>query len=271
MKSHDSALTQESISARRRGVKHAGWLVMIAGIAVATPGWAAIPDKARAGLESSSQKVRLISIAVVGKSKDAGAAALLLPLLQDDDVLVQAGALDALGVLGDNTGFDAVAAKRKDTEPSVRAAAERAMTALLSSLVLVDTGSVQDYSGAGLPQLTTQLRTLVEKDARSQLGAHARVQRGGVDKGYGVLLALRGVKTTDVGKEHSVTVTCEATVVELPGKVLRLSTKAEATAGIEGGTMTPAVKADLATDGIAACAPSLTEDVVSFLRTRMKS
>jgi hypothetical protein len=59
------------------------------------------------------------------------------------------------------------------------------------------------------------------------------------------------------------------TLVELPGKILRLTSSATAAAGVDG-EIPPSMEKELATDAINACAPSLAKDFIDYAQQRIR-
>ncbi len=228
---------------------------------------AAIPQRLKDGLSSQSVKVRVIAVAAIAKTKDPEAMALVRPLLKDSDGAVRAAAIDALSALKDVTSLSTIVAMKDDPVPAVRAIAARAEKALAAiGAIEVDIGDVSDLSGKANPTLVGSLQTLFE-DELKKLSGGLNVKRGGVKKGYGALLRIRSISKEQDGGNEFMQIKCDMTLVELPGKVLRLTSSANAGAGVEG-TIPPAMEADLVKDGIVACAPSLAKDFSDYIEQR---
>jgi len=219
------------------------------------------------GLKSDSYKVRLIAVAAIAKTKDKEAAALIKPLLADKEPAVRAAAVDGLALLKDVGSYDAVFALNNDADPAVRAVVTRALDALATNLLAIDTGDATDLSGKATPAQVTKLQTLFEAELK-KLSKGVKAVHGGVTKGYGALLKIRSVTKTQDGGNEILQVKCDMTLVEYPGKVLRLTSSATAGAGVEG-TISPKMEPDLLNDGLDACAPSLAKDFADYLENRL--
>lgn len=227
---------------------------------------AAVPARLRDGLSSPSVKVRVIAVAAVAKTKDVEAAALLRPMLADPDGAVRAAAVDGLVILKDVGAVSAIAKLKDDRDAAVRAVVARALPKLVGVLVEVDTGELTDQTGRMPPELLERFRTTFEAELQEINGA-VNIRHGGVTKGVGALLKIRSVKKGNDGPNEFIEVKCDLTLVEMPGKILRGASTANAAAGVEGAI--PArMETELIRDGIDACAPSLAKDFADFLATR---
>jgi len=249
-------------------VRQWGVLLSILGVwlAIAMPTSAAVPARLRDGLSSPSVKVRVIAVAAVAKTKDVEAAALLRPMLADPEGAVRAAAVDGLVLLKDVGATAAIAKLKDDRDAAVRAVVARALPKLASALVQVDTGDLSDQSGRVPPELLERFRTIFEAELQKISGG-VTIQRGGVTTGVGALLKIRSVKKGNDGPNEFIEVKCDLTLVEMPGKILRGASTANAAAGVEGAI--PArMETELIRDGIDACAPSLAKDFADYLTTR---
>ena len=230
---------------------------------------ATVPARMKDGLSSSSMKVRLVAIAAVAKTKDPDAVALLKPLLVDEAPLVRAAAIDGLGVLRDVGSYAAIDALKDDKDPTVRASVKKAIKLLDTAAIRVDIGDVADLSGRNLLGVTKRLQDKFEIALTTLLRKDVVVARGGVDKGYGAILKIRAVTTGVTDGNGVLEVKCDMTLVELPGKILRLTSTAAAAAGVEG-KMPASIEPELANDAIDACAPSLARDFADYIEQHRK-
>jgi hypothetical protein len=240
--------------------------VLLAFTAVAAR--AEVPLKVRDGLTSPKPKVRIVAIAAVGKSKDPEARRLLEPLLADEDGAVRAAVVDAIGNLADPSALKSLEKVRDDKDPTVQAVLARVVPALEAMRINLDIGEVIDLTNNAYPGLVTRLQDKTEAALTSELGARASVKRGGVDKGYGLVLTIRYAKQVKDGPNTLLEVKCEMTLIELPGKILRLSSNATAAAGV-AGALPKSMEAELARDAVDACAPSLAKDFADYARQRV--
>ena len=250
----------------KQGLRWRGPVLMCLLVVTLTAGTAdarGIPERLKAGLSSSSPKVRVLSVAGVARSKDRGARALLEPLLADPDPMVRSAVLDALAAIGDPIALAAIEKQPVEADARVAAVRQQALERLRARQVLLDTSDLQDLSGAAPPGLLDALREGVEEEIRVHGGPGFVLKRGGVDKGWGLLIRLRSVKQIMRDGSGQVELKCELTVVELPGKILRLSSSASAAAGVEG-PIPKGMAPELARDGINACAPALAKDFLEF-------
>jgi hypothetical protein len=229
---------------------------------------AEVPAKLKAGLSSSSIKVRLLSIAALAATKDEAAAVLLVPLLTDDEASVRAATIDALAKLDDVASAPVIRVLMNDSETVVADAATRAVKKLATAGLAVDiTGT--DYSTQKFPGLSDKLSQGVTTDVKRSVGRRVRVTVPGTtsEKGLHAAVAIRAI---DVDKATStVTVKCEVTVTENPGNILRLSATAQAAVGVEGKLSDGFIK-ELANDGITACIPSIAKDAREYIDRRAK-
>lgn len=233
-----------------------------------TSAQAAVPRPLKDALTSDSTKVRVIAIASIAKTHDAEARGLLEKMLSDKESSVRAAAVDGLALLKDPGALVALQAVKNDPDDAVKAVVARAITTLEALQVNVDIGDAEDLSKSGIDGLVGLLQTNVEKELRSQLPALS-IRRGGVEKGYGLILKIRSVNKTKQEGNGVLEVKCDLTLVELPGKILRLSSSATAGAGVEGD-IPKAMEKELATDAINACAPSLAKDFVEYAQQRIR-
>jgi hypothetical protein len=257
------AMARRAVAQRSRR-----WVVVfLLVLGVSSEGLSAIPQRLKDGLTSSSVKVRVIAVAAIAKTKDPGATALVRPLLKDPDGAMRAAAVDALAVLKDVTSLPTISAMKSDPVPAVRAVVARAEKALMAvGAIAVDTGDVSDLSGKASPALVNKLQTLFETELNAISGGLA-IKHGGVAKGYGALLRIRSITKMADGGNEFMHIKCDMTLVELPGKVLRLTSSANASAGVEG-TIPANMEAELISDGIVACAPSLAKDFSDYIEQR---
>ena len=229
---------------------------------------AKVPPKLIQGLASNSVKVRIIAVAAIAKTGDPTASPLLRAMLEDQAPTVRAAAVDGLVTLKDAGALALVEAMAGDPDKAVQAVVGRAIKALNGMVLFIDSGDVADISGRNFPNVATRLQAGFEAELRKILPADVVVQRGNVTKGYGALLKVRSAKNgADAAGNGYLEITCDMTLVELPGKILRLSSKASAAAGVEG-KLPPGMEAELANDGIDACAPSLAKDFADYVEQR---
>jgi HEAT repeats len=226
------------------------------------------PQKAIDGLQASSPKVRIVAISAIAKSKDPRARKLIEPLLTDSDGAVRAAAVDGLGRLGDPAALGALEAIREDADTTVQKVLLRVLPVLEKKRILVDIGEVQDITNNQVPGLMDELQAKVKAELERELGGAVTVRKGGVTKGYGLILGLRYIKQVKDGPNTILEVKCELTLVELPGKILRLSSNATAGAGV-AGALPKRMEPELARDAVNACAPSLAKDFVDYARQRV--
>lgn len=236
-----------------------------------------IPEKVKAGLSSSSEKVRIAAIVAIGKTGHDEARPLLERMVGDEEPTVRAAAVEALGTLGDPAAIPVVRAATRDKAKLVAKIAASSLKLLEAKKaagnsvplggIAVDLDDVQDVSGGKIQGLDRALQKAVS-DAIEQEGGHAyNVMRGGVKKGWGLALKVRKLSVGKQGATAFVEVKCDMTVVELPGKILRLASSATTAAGIEG-QLSPRMEEELARDAIAACGPSLAKDFLEYMKRR---
>jgi HEAT repeat protein len=224
----------------------------------------------REGLSSSSKKVRLIAVAAVAKTKDPEAAALLRPLLADEAALVRIAVIDGLTALADVASSGAIAALATDPDPAVRKAVEKSNNVFELLIVRVDISEVQDLSGRNYANVTTRLQQRFERELGRLLKGGLVVERAGsAAKGHGALLKIRSITNSTSGGNGVLEVKCDMTLVEMPGKILRLTSSAAAAAGVDGA-MPKSIEPELANDAIDACAPSLAKDFADYIEQRRK-
>ena len=227
---------------------------------------AEVPQRLKDGLSSSSIKVRVIAVSAIAKTKDPRAAAMIRPLLHDGEAAVRAATVDGLVLLQDAGAAAAVALLASDPSATVRAVVARSLPLLEAMAVEVDVGDVGDLSGKASPALASRLQSTFETELKRLVNG-VKVKRGGVSKGYGAILKVRSINRGKDGSNEFLEVKCDLTLVEYPGKVLRVSSSAAAAAGVEG-SLPVAMEADLANDSVDACAPSLARDFAEFLQGR---
>ncbi len=230
---------------------------------------AAVPARMRDGLSSSSMKVRLIAIAAIAKTRDLEAAALLRPLIADEAPLVRAAVIDGLAVLKDISAYTAIAGLQADPDPAVRSSVKKALKLFDSTAVFVDIGDVADMSGRSFPGLRNRLQDKFETALNQLLKNNVIVARGGIEHGYGALLKIRAITAGVTDGNGILEVKCDMTLVELPGKILRLTSSAAAAAGVEG-KMSAKIEPELANDAVDACAPSLARDFADYIEQHRK-
>jgi hypothetical protein len=256
------------MSILRREVK--AWLgcLLLAVALTSTNASAAVPQKLKDGLKSDSTKVRVIAIAGIARNGDAEARGLLQGMLGDKEPSVRAAAVDGLALLKDPAALPSLLPLKKDADEAVRAVVGRAIDALEALLVHVDVGDVEDLSKSGIAGLLPLLQSGVERELKAQLPS-LDVRRGGVTRGYGLVLKIRSVTRSMQDGNGVLEVKCDLTLVELPGKILRLSSSATAAAGVDG-EIPKAMEKELATDAINACAPSLANDFIEYAQQRIR-
>jgi hypothetical protein len=244
--------------------------ILVAAIALscASPAAAAVPHVLKDALGSPSVKVRIVGITSIAKIKDPEVVGLIGKMLSDPEPTVRAAAVSALQTLKDPAAIALLQTVAADSDPKVKAAAGKAIAALEAGAVFVDIGDVEDISGGGIDGLAPLLQSGVEKEI-AKLVPGVALKKGGVSKGYGLLLKIRSVNRVMQGENGVLEIKCDMTLMELPGKILRLSSSATAGAGVEGA-IPKSMEKELATDGIAACAPSLAKDFAEYAQQRMR-
>jgi hypothetical protein len=256
---------------RRLSTARAGCAALVVGLALwaGSPARAAVAPKLRDALQSTNTKVRVIAIAGVARTGDPEAPPLLRALLTDPDAIVRAAAVDGLVALKDVAAIQALVAMRADRDAAVRASVERALPALQALVTVLAVPDVEDLSDRSIPGLAPLLQDGFDKALRAALPPGFEIRRGAADKGYGLLVKLRAIRRGMDGGDGFIEPKCDVTVVELPAQALRFASSAAAAAAVSG-PVPPSMERELASDGIAACAPSLAKDVVDFLKTRRR-
>jgi hypothetical protein len=228
-----------------------------------------IPQKLKDGLQASSTKVRIVAISGIAKSDDPSARGLLEPMLADSDAAVRAAAVEGLGRVGDPAALKALERLRSENDDTVKKVLARVVPLLEALRVQVDVGELQDITKGQVPGLIEELQAKVKVALEKELGGQVLVKKGDVTKGYGFIIGLRYIKKYKDGANSILEVKCEGTIVEIPGKILRLSTNATAGAGLENQEIPKSMEAELARDGINACAESLAKDFADYARQRV--
>jgi hypothetical protein len=266
----DMATPRSEVNLRRRGACARLRALLVAAVALAAGDVdAAVPQRLKDALRSPSAKVRIIAIGGIARTGDPEARGLLAGMLVDAEPTVRAATVDGLVALKDAASLPLLAGVMNDPDPAVRAVAQRAQKALQALVVLVDTSDVEDLSDKSVPGLLPLLHDGFEKAFREQAPSGVVAQRGGVEKGYAVIVKLRALRRGVQDGNGYLEAKCDVTVVEMPGKILRLASSATAAAGVEGA-LPKGMEHELASDAINACAPALAKDVVEFLAKRAK-
>ena len=229
---------------------------------------ARIPEAQRKGLASASVKLRLVAIAALVHSKDDEARILLQGIvLHDVEPTVRAAALDALAKREDVAAIDVVVAAQNDDDPFVKETAARVLLALRVRQTPVDISASTDRSGAKVAGIADRLRQKVAPQLRASLGPMFYVSENPEPRGYALILDIRSINAESDKVQSTVTVRCEATVVENPGQIMRLVLASTATAGVEG-MLDEKTKRELISDGIDACGPALAKDFLDYVQQR---
>lgn len=226
-------------------------------------------------LGSDDVRMRAAAVVAVSKSGADNARLILETVLKTDkSPPVRAAAAEGLARLGDPLALPALKRALNDKAALVRRVARESVAALEVKVtraykkpegmaVPIDLSDVRDLSGAGVSGVDKALqRGLVEqlnKDSRRNW----QVSTKPLKSGYGLLAKVRSIKPFRQGGIEGLEVTCDVTVVKLPGKALRLSLTATAAAGVKG-RMRESAKASVIMDGVAACAPALAEDFLDY-------
>jgi hypothetical protein len=250
--------------ARGRRCARAVFCLLLA-LGTSTTATAAIPRALRDALTNKSARVRILGVTGVARSGDGEAPVLLQGMLADPDPSVRVAVVDGLVKLKNPAALGALRTLAGDGDATVRTAAARAVAALEKMVVVVDTGDVEDLSNKSVPGLLPLLQDGVEKALRDALGPTVVVRRGSVERGYGAVLKLRSLRRLVEGGNGAIEVKCDVTLVELPGKILRFTSSATASAGVDGA-LPKSMERELATDGINACAPSLAKDIGAYVQ-----
>ncbi len=244
-------------------------LVLVLAFTLSASTSAAVPRAIRDALSSKSARVRILGVTGVARSGDPEASALLQGMIADPEPAVRVAVVDALATLKNPSALGGLKALVDDRDATVRAAAARAIATLEKLVVVIDTGDIEDLTDKSVPGLLPLLQDGVESALRDTLGPGAAVRRGGVARGLGALLKLRSLRRTVDAGNGAIEVMCDVTVVEMPGKILRFTSSATASAGVEGA-LPKSMERELAGDGIKACAPSLARDIADYVKSRAR-
>lgn len=159
-------------------------------------------------------------------------------------------------------------ARRKPTRRATRE--KRKLTQAKKGAVLVSIANVKDASGSGIKGLGRGLQNAlgraIERDRRMAFDA----KRSGVKSGYAVSARIARVREYQQGNARILELKCKMTVAQMPGRILRLSANATAAAGIEGTSLSPAERKELAADALKACAPALAKDFTDYAYKKRK-
>jgi hypothetical protein len=241
---------------------------------------APVPSKLRAALKSSSSRVRIAAVVAVSKSGADDARPLVESMLEDSEDIVRAAAVEGLERLKDPAALPAVEKLLKDKSDLIRKVARRAWRLLKveqkkkakptpapTGGLVVDVGDVRNSTGKSLNGAEARLREKITNALRADGRKAFDIRNGGVTKGYGLLLKLKGLVPFEQDNVRGVQIDCDMTVVELPGKSLRMNSSASTGAGTTG-KLTPKREAALVLDAIDACAPELARDFVDYVLKR---
>ncbi len=224
-----------------------------------------VSKRLRDGLSASSPKVRIVAVSAVARSKDPSARALLEPMLRDSDAAVRAAVIAGLGNLGDPAAVPALEALRDDDD-TVKAVLARVLPKLEALRVHVYIGTGEDKSGAGIGDLAQLLAEKTEASVRQRLGPAFDVHHDPSKESFGAAsLIIRSIDQHADGGNTFVDVQCELTLVEMPKRTLRGALASTASVGV-AGPVSKKLMAELAHDGVNACAPELADDFVSYIR-----
>ena len=248
-------------------------LCLVAPSALAEP----VPAKLEAALAAKSSRVRIAAIAAVGRSDGDNAGVLLRRMLGDKIATVRAAAVEALGNVGE-LEQSAIALKRmsKDKSPLVRKINVQALKKLAlreklrgNEAVNVHLFAVRNSTGQEIPEALALLKNTVVSSLKKDIRHRFGIQPDSSQKGFGLMLKIKGIKPFAQDDVTGEQVDCEVTVVELPSKNLRMNSVASTGAGISG-TLSDAMKKELTGDAILACAPALVDDFADFV-TKMNA
>ena len=226
---------------------------------------AEMQQKLKDALKSDSPKVRIVAVSNLASSKDAGARAMIEPLLKDPDAAVRAAVVEGLGRIADPAALPALESLKGDTDPTVQKVLTRVLPALEALRVFVFIGKAEDFSGAGgdlADDLKKKTRAAIEK----RLGGGFIIIGDDTKKAFGASpLAIRSVGTHQEGGNSFVDVKCELTLVDMPANILRAALSSTASVGV-GGVITKKQQVELAHDAVDACAPELADDFASYVK-----
>lgn len=248
------------------------WALLLAFSAAAA---SAVPPKVLEALGSDDVRVRVAAVVAVSKSGADNARLILETVARKDPAPpVRAAAIEGLERLGDPLALAAVRAALDDKAALVRKVARQAVAVLEAKTVAaykrpggmpvpIDLSDVRDLSGAGLPGLDKQLQSRLVEELNKDARRNWQVSTTPLKQGYGMLAKVRSITPFTQGDVSGFEITCDVTIVKLPGKALRLSLTATAAAGRKGKVNDDA-KAGIASDGIDACAPALAKDFLDY-------
>ena len=244
-----------------------------------------LPTKALVGLESPKERVRIVSMMAIRKSKDRRARRIIEGMLTDASPAVRAAAAENLGAMGDRQAVPALQKALKDASPLVKKNAKEALAQLtqaertaistrggskrpsdaIPTEVSYPTSSAPDFPGHLLKELQQSFIGALMKAKRRSFA----IEESGVSKGYGLRLSVQTYRTYKQQNATIVEVQCRLNLVRLPGNTLRLSAKATAGVGIEG-SLTAKEKAELTKEAILQCAPELAKDYEDYAFNRIR-
>jgi len=248
----------------------------------------ALPPTVLAGLESDRVRVRITAVVAVSKSDDPSARAILEGMLSDPVPAVRAAAVEGLGRVGDPRALKALRKLEGDKDSVVRDVVTRTIAALEAlpqpgadggeaprptaraanlPRVVVDASDAKDMSGLAPDGMVEKLRRNVVNALGSDPRLASEIQDG-AQSGYGLLLRIRKIEERKQDNLSVVEVKCELTLVQLPGKALRMQSAATAAAGIEGG-LDDKLRQELISDAIDVCGPELAKDFVDYALPRL--
>lgn len=226
-------------------------------------------QKVYESLESSNFKIRVKAIQVLAKSGDEGAAAAIRLRLKDADATVRAAACDALARLDDEEALPQLRGLLSDTSPLVARQAEEAIGVLTKKKSAKKGKSGRVVVVFDPPQNRTKMAGVekaLEEGARAKLAKASRValveQAGNV--GYVVMLTVQTVEEKQQGGGALMHVSGAATVLELPGRQLKFSTRVTAGVG-KDGTLTDADRKELADESARAAGEALGDELGKWM------
>ncbi len=234
-----------------------------------------VPPRVLEALGSDDVRVRVAAVVAVSKSGAPNARLILEAMLKkDESAPVRAAAIEGLARVGDPLSLPVVKAAQNDKAALVRKVARKAATTLEAKVaraykepegmaVPIDLSDVRDTSGSGLPGLDKALQKRLVEELLKDSRRDWQVSTAPLKKGYGLFAKVRSITPFSQGGVQGLEVTCDITVVKLPGKALRLSLTATAAAGVKG-KLREAQRASIVDDGIEACAPALAKDFLDY-------